>query len=207
MPRLNQVDRARAIGLLDAGASVRNVARAFNVNKSTVSRLIHRHQTTGSVNDRPRSGRPKCLTPAEARYIRLASLRDRFRPATSIRNDVNRARNVNMSASTVCRRLHNGGLRARHPQIAIPLTQRHRRLRLQWVSQHQRWTMAQWRDVYFSDESRFTCDFADRRRRVWRRRGERKARCCIAQHDRYGKGSVMVWGAIRWNHKSELVEV
>lgn len=29
----------------------------------------------------------------------------------------------------------------------------------------------------------------------------------MIQHDRYGGGSVMVWGAISWGHKSELVIV
>ena len=35
----------------------------------------------------------------------------------------------------------------------------------------------------------------DRRRRVLRRRGERYANCAIVEHDRYGGGSLMVWGA------------
>ena len=34
----------------------------------------------------------------------------------------------------------------------------------------------------------------DRRERVWRRRGEHYAACNIIQHDRFGCGSVMVWG-------------
>ena len=55
--------------------------------------------------------------------------------------------------------------------------------------------------------SRFSLDFADRRRRVWRRRNERYAKCCIAEHDRYGGGSVMVWGNVSWNYKSDLVVI
>ena len=58
---------------------------------------------------------------------------------------------------------------------------------------------------YFSDGSQFSLDFADRRRRVWRRRNERYAMCCIAEHNRYGRGSMMVWGTVSWNHKSDLV--
>lgn len=68
--------------------------------------------------------------------------------------------------------------------------------------------MAQWRNVLFSDESRLSLDFADRRRQVWRHRNELYVRCCIAEHDRYGGGSVMVLGgAISWNHKSVLVVI
>ena len=91
--------------------------------------------------------------------------------------------------------------------IGVQLTHNHRRLRLQWTRTHQRWNMAQWRTVLFSYESRFSLDFADRCRRVWRRRNERYVRCCTAEHDRYGGGSVMVWGAVSWNHKSDLVVI
>lgn len=207
MPRLQTFERDRAIGMLSAGQTVANVARAFNVNPATIVRLRHRFQTTGSVSDAPRSGRPRSLSNADDRYIRLSSLRDRFRPATSITNDLNRTRNVNVTAQTVRNRLHQSGLNARRPEIAVQLTDNHRRLRRQWAQMHQRWNMAQWRTVLFSDESRFNLDFADRRRRVWRRRNERYARCCILEHDRYGGGSVMVWGAVSWNRKSDLVVI
>ena len=45
------------------------------------------------------------------------------------------------------------------------------------ASQHQRWTVAQWNEVAFSDESRFCVDSRDGRERVWRRTGERYADC------------------------------
>ncbi|KAI3368474.1 hypothetical protein L3Q82_025490, partial [Scortum barcoo] len=43
-----------------------------------------------------------------------------------------------------------------------------------------------------------TCD------RVWRRRGERSAACNILQHDRFGSGSVMVWGGISLGGRTAL---
>ena len=193
--------------MLLAGQNVRNVARTFNVSHTTISRLRDRFQATGSVNDAPRSGRSRSLTNADDQYIRLSALRDRFQPATLITSDINRTRNRNVTAQTVRNHLHQSGLHARRPVIDVQLTHNHRRLRLQWTGTHQRWNMAQWRTVLFSDESRFSLDFADRRRRVWRRRNERYVRCCITEHDRYGGGSVMVWGAVSWNHKSNLVVI
>ena len=41
---------------------------------------------------------------------------------------------------------------------------------------------------------------------MWRRR-ERYANCCVRQADRWGGGSVMVWGGISWRHKTPLVVV
>ncbi|KAL0194495.1 hypothetical protein M9458_008067, partial [Cirrhinus mrigala] len=43
-----------------------------------------------------------------------------------------------------------------------------------------------------------------RRDRVWRRRGERSAACNILQHDRFGSGSVMVWGGISLEGRTAL---
>ena len=40
-----------------------------------------------------------------------------------------------------------------------------------------------------------------------RGRGERYADACVTEVDRYGGGSVMVWGAISFHHRSRLVVV
>ena len=96
-------------------------------------------------------------------------------------------------------RLHSAGLRAQRPYVGVPLSQRHRQARLAWTRQHRRWTNQQWATVLFTDESRFLLDMLDRRRRVWRRRGERYANCAIVEHDRY------VWGGISVGSHTELL--
>ncbi|KAI3351568.1 hypothetical protein L3Q82_020406, partial [Scortum barcoo] len=58
--------------------------------------------------------------------------------------------------------------------------------------------------LHEGDESRFTLSTCDRRDRVWRRRGERSAACNILQHDRFGSGSVMVWGGISLGGRTAL---
>ena len=59
MVRLSTVDRARALGMVQGGTSQENVARHFNVHKSTISKLMTRYRDTGDVKDRIRSGRPR----------------------------------------------------------------------------------------------------------------------------------------------------
>ena len=55
------------------------------------------------------------------------------------------------------------------------------------------------------DESRFTLYRTDGRRRVYRRHGERFADACVVERDRFGSGSVMVWGGIAHGIKSQLI--
>ena len=47
----------------------------------------------------------------------------------------------------------------------------------------------------------------DGRRRVYRRRGERFADACVLERDRFGGGSVMVWGGIYHVLKSPLIVI
>ena len=108
---------------------------------------------------------------------------------------------------TVRTRLHAARLRGRRPYVEIPLTQRHRRERLTWNTAHQCWIRRQWNKVLFMDESRFNLQFADGRLRVWRRQGERFDDSNVLERDRFGGGSVMVWGGICHRAKTEIVTI
>ncbi|CDQ90361.1 unnamed protein product [Oncorhynchus mykiss] len=66
------------------------------------------------------------------------------------------ATNVHVSAQTVRNRLHEGGMRARRPQVGVVLTAQHRAGRLAFAREHQVWQIRHWRPVLFTDESRFT---------------------------------------------------
>ena len=70
------------------------------------------------------------------------------------------------------------------------------RQRVVWCQNHLAWSTEQWERVLWTDESRFTLDFNDRRIRVHRFPGERFAPCCVKEHDRYGGGSIMMWAGM-----------
>jgi hypothetical protein len=69
------------------------------------------------------------------------------------------------------------------------------------------WDLANWRRIWFSDESRFMLERRDGRVRIFRRRNERFAPNCVVDVDNYGGGSVMVWGAISYARKTQLVAI
>ncbi|GFW09903.1 transposable element Tc1 transposase [Trichonephila clavipes] len=116
------------------------------------------------------------------------------------------ATGVSLCASSIQRRLLQPGLRARIPLYRIPLTQNHRHLRLQWANVHRSWR-ADWQQVVFSDESRFNLWHHDGRIRVRRYAGERHIpECIIERHSRRTPG-VMVWGAIAYHGRSQLLRI
>jgi transposase len=67
--KLTIAERWQAIGMSNTGISSRNIALQFNVNHTVIGRLIQRYHQTGTVNDRPRSGRPRLTFPREDRRI------------------------------------------------------------------------------------------------------------------------------------------
>ncbi|GFS79298.1 transposable element Tc1 transposase [Trichonephila clavipes] len=104
------------------------------------------------------------------------------------------------------RRLLQRGLRARIPLCRIPLTQNHRRLRLHWANVHRSWR-ADWQQVVFSDESRFNLWHHVGRIHVRCYAGERHIpECIIKRHSRRTPG-VMVWGAIAYHGRSQLLRI
>lgn len=203
MPRLSRRERWQAFGMLTAGVSTRDIAAQFNCSHSTIVRLNQRVTTTGTGDDRPRTGQPRVTTQHQDQFIRLTHLRDRFQTASNTSLQI-QGRRGQISAHTVRRRLHSAGLSNRRPHIGTVLSRLHRTNRLAWAQQNVRRRRQQWRSTMFSDESRFNVSFADRRLRVWRRPGERFSDACVIEHDRFGGGSVHVWGGFSYNHRTPL---
>ena len=71
MPRLNNFERSQAVGMLNASMSASIVLRHFGCTQNTIEHLRRRFRVTGSVADRPRSGRPRVTTAADDHYIVL----------------------------------------------------------------------------------------------------------------------------------------
>ena len=170
MPRLTEQQRHNAIGRLQGGQTQLQVANALRVSRQTISNLWRRYNGTGTVRDRPRSGRPRVTTHAQDRFIRLRHLRDRFTTATSTSTQIPGLRRI--SGQTVRNRLRAAGIFARRPVRRNVLTPRHVQERLQWCRQRATWPQARLRRVLFTDESRFLLRRADGRARVYRRRPE-----------------------------------
>ncbi|GFT40701.1 transposable element Tc1 transposase [Trichonephila clavipes] len=116
------------------------------------------------------------------------------------------ATGVLMSVSSIRRRLLNRGLCTRVSLYRIPLTANHRRLRLQWAHAHSTW-QANWHQVVFSDESRFNLWDHDGRIRFRRYAGERCLPEGIIERNSCLTHGVMVWGAILYHGRSNLLRI
>ena len=200
--------RERALGMLEAECTTAEVAARVGASVQSIRSLRRRFAQTGSTRDLPRSGRPRVTSRAQDRYILNQHLRDRFRTATATAAVTPGTHNNRISAQTVRNRLAESGLHGRRPYVGSVLSRRHRNNREQWALRHINWTRQRWRTVLFTDESRFVLSRADGRVRLYRRRNERYADCCVLQRDRFGGGgSVMVWGGIAYGYRTPFVVI
>nr|CAH7721354.1 unnamed protein product [Callosobruchus chinensis] len=208
MPRneLSAFDRTRInYCLWQEGLSRHQIANRLNNVRSTVSRTIRRYEETGEVNSRLRTGRPTVSTRRDGRYI--AQLARRERSVTVLRSQYQRTFNWVISTATNRRRVLASGLRCRRPLRVPLLTTRYRTARLQWARAHQDWLLPQWRNVLFSDESRFELGSDDYRERVWRERGGQNRLATAIGFAPYRGGTQIFWGGIRFNGRTQLIHI
>ncbi|GFU08223.1 transposable element Tc1 transposase [Trichonephila clavipes] len=142
---------------------------------------------------------PRDVTSAreDRRLVRMAQT-DRTAFSRQLAAQWSTATRVSLCASSIRRRLLQRGLRARIPLDRIPLTQNHRHLRLHWANVHRSWR-ADWKQVVFSDKSRFNLWHHDGRIRVRLYAGERRIPECIMERHSGRTPGVMVWGAIAYH--------
>ncbi|GFR79188.1 transposable element Tc1 transposase [Elysia marginata] len=169
MSRISEVDRHRALGLLQAGLPISEVSLRMNVNRTTIFRLRQRLREMDTVSDRPRSGRLRCTTQRQDRNLVRNHVKNRDRSPSASSCQTRGRNSQRIGANTVRRRLSTSGRRSRRPYIGPILAHRHRHQRTLCAQEHAAWDGIQWRSVVFSDESRFCIDHADGRVRVWRR--------------------------------------
>ena len=89
--------------------------------------------------DSAKSGHPRVTTQYQDNFIRTLSLRYQTLHACTFSHELRTTAGVNVSDQTIRNHLCKTSLRPRHPGVHIPLTQRHRRFRLEWCRRHLRW--------------------------------------------------------------------
>ena len=150
-----------------------NIAEIVAVSQSDVSRIWNKSLETGSVEDRPRSGRERKTTGVQDRYLRITARRNPHHNATRLRRQFQTATGVQVSTQTIRNRLHEQGLRARRPLKAPPLNPVRKGARVTWARNYSLWTRQQWDTTLFSDETRISLHPNNADIRVWRQRGQR----------------------------------
>jgi len=140
------------------------------ISHASIRQVWQKYQETGSPSDLPRSWRSKVLNEREERTIVRNFLAN---PGTSIKSQVAHQARVGkpVSRRTLRRRLRSHGLVPKTSARGKEITKKNVEKRFKWAKMVQRWILAGWRSIVFSDE----CLFFPKRiagRVIWCQRGE-----------------------------------
>ena len=208
MPRLSEEQRYRAVFLNEQGLSSREIAMQVGCDHKTILNLLGKYAETGSVRDRPKSGRPKT-----ARTVQnIAACRNESRkgltarsPIKSTRRLANRLGISNRSVTNIyLKDLQMKSLKCLPVQELSEATKRKRLVRCRSLQRKYRYRELQ--RIWFSDESLFPLTgYVNRQNKRLRARnraslGNRR----IVERAKFPK-ALMVWAAVSKMGKLDLL--
>ena len=106
--------RNKALSSETSDYSMQEIAKKLKILYNAVYFSLHRTAQTGSIQNRKRSGRPRCTTEQGDKYIRVSSLRNGCLTNSQLAASLNSTRKTPVSTSTGKRRLRDAGLLCRY---------------------------------------------------------------------------------------------
>lgn len=181
-------DRHVIVKLHSRGYKVCKIAQIVKRKWCSVQSVLRHWKKTGTVHPKPRTGRPKKTTPRIERKISQLAQRNRKLTLTQMQITLQKELNVEISTATLRRRLHSMGFEGKVAKKKPFLSERHISKRLQWCKEKESWTLADWKKVLWSDESKFCLFGRSGSQYVWRRTGESLAPGCVSSTVKHGGG-------------------
>lgn len=103
---------------------------------------------------------------------------------------------------TIRRRLNEYGFSSTFQIKKAFVSEKNRQKRLQWCREHLAWSIDQWKNVLWSDESPFVLRYAGRLR-VWRLANERYNVQLLKGTVKHDK-KINIWGCFSWHGVGNL---
>ena len=185
--------KAWVIQLRKLNWTYKKIGKELGFDKSTVQRVAKDYLRYCSYYHR--KGKPGCPKKL-SEYDALLAVQRIWSGQAWDASDLQCKEFPHVLRQTVSHVLTEKGLPARRRWKKFYLTPKHIGKRRVWASAHQKWGVRKWRDVVFTDESKFNIWGSDEAQ--WCRRGPNEAfeKRNPKERPKHGGGKVMVWGCI-----------
>ena len=195
----SQERRVKVVTMKELGSSNQAIALATGLTVRGVQKIIKTVKETHSFKDRPRSGRPRKLTDRNKRAIVKMINKTQATTATAIAKALKTELNIQVSHDTVSRALKSVGYACRVKQKKPKLTEKHKRNRLAFAKKYESWTADDWKNVIWSDESKFNILNSDGKEYYWTNKPAEVTEQGVKETLKFGGGGgIMVWSCITW---------
>lgn len=192
-------ERKIIIKLLRQGMSYRNIENTTGYSRNKVFNAVKHFQVHGTCENVSRKIRPRKSTPATDRQMVRLSKADPRKTAADIRNEVFTGNESGLSVRTVRRRLNEAGLLGRIPRKKPFLSEDNRCRRLAFARRYRDWSLREWKNVLWTDETKITLYGSDGKKYIRRPKNKEFDPKYTESTRKYGGGSIMIWGCFSWH--------
>lgn len=187
----------------EKGLSLRKIAEKYSISKTCVDKVCKKFAATQQIGNLPGRGRKRATTKREDTLIVRQT---KFKPDISS-VEIKDQLNLNVSTKTIRRRLHENNLKSRVSIKKPMITAKNKKKRLEFAKNHIDKPISFWKNVIWSDESKFELVGKKRRRKIWRKTGEALLDKHTTKTVKFGGGSIMVWGCFSWHSIGNLQKI
>lgn len=183
------------VNFYQRGLSYRKIADHLNCSKNMVYNAVKHFKTHNMTENVPRQKRPRKTTPQDDRRMVTLAKKDPFIGSVKIKGEVfGPESNTGVSARTVRRRLVEAKLVGRVARKVPLLKKEHKQARLAFARKYGHWTISQWKNVLFSDETKINMISSDGRQYVRRPIKTEMNPKYTKKQVKHGGGNIQIWG-------------
>lgn len=193
MKSIPEAAKSRIISLLQAGHSIREVAKITGISRSTIGSI---RKITSFPSSEKKIGRPRILEARQERLVARMVSSGQWRDAEKAKSHLKQDYNIEISAESLRRSLRRSGLQAHICPKKPLLRKKHRQERLAFARRYKNWTMEDWKKVIWSDETKFNVFGSGGRQHYWKKPGASLQSHHVKPIVKHGGGSIMLWGCI-----------
>jgi transposase len=193
---ISENKRIQIIALREQQYTLEDVSKKTKVKKETVREVLRKWKQHHTIQDLPKTGRATMVDARTRRRLARMAQSGEVKTAPELSLVAASHDIVHFSASTARRVMHEQGLKAMHMVKKPLLTREHKRKRLEFARAHRDWTVEQWKQVIFSDETLIPARSSDAHKVVWTKPTHALNPKLVIPTVQGGGVAIMVWGCI-----------
>ncbi len=187
--------RRKIVEQYQKGVSQRKIAKSLKLSSSTVHNIIQRFRESGTISVRKGQGWKTILDARDLRALRRHCITYRNATVMEITTWAQEYFQKTLSVNTIHRAIRRCRLKLYRSKNKPYLNMIQKRRRFLWAKAHLKWTVAKWKTVLWSDESKFEVLFGKLGRHVIRTKEDKDNPSCY-QRSVQKPASLMVWGCM-----------